>query len=80
MIALAGEVEAMGDMFTRMNRQCYQKCMNQRIVDGIDRSEDLSLDDEKCVESCAAKFLAVQQMVGTIFMTESEAELAKMQQ
>lgn len=80
MIALAGEVEAMGDMFTRMNRQCYQKCCNQRILDGMDYNDELSLDDERCLESCATKFMATQHMVGAIFMSEAQAEQSKMEQ
>mmetsp|Transcript_66000 Transcript_66000/g.137476 ORF Transcript_66000/g.137476 Transcript_66000/m.137476 type:complete len:109 (+) Transcript_66000:222-548(+) len=76
---LTGEVEAMGDMFTRMNRQCYQKCMAAAVVDGSARSDELSLDDEKCLESCAVKFVATQNLVGEAFLSANQDEAAKMQ-
>ena len=53
MAVLHGEVEAMGDMFMRMNRQCYEKCINPSVSEGRGTgTDDLSLDDENCVAIC----------------------------
>lgn len=50
---LHNEVEAMGDMFTRMNRQCYEKCLNSAVLESRSKDDDLSLDDDNCVAACA---------------------------
>jgi len=50
---LHNEVEAMGDMFTRMNRQCYEKCLNSAVQEARSKDDDLSLDDDNCVAACA---------------------------
>ena len=53
MAVLHGEVEAMGDMFMRMNRQCYEKCINPSVSEGRGiGTDDLSLDDENCIAIC----------------------------
>mmetsp|Transcript_9201 Transcript_9201/g.14545 ORF Transcript_9201/g.14545 Transcript_9201/m.14545 type:complete len:109 (+) Transcript_9201:159-485(+) len=72
MAMLTGEVEAMGDMFTRMQRQCFDKCCAADVVEGRARDDELSLDDERCLERCASKFMQVQTRVGEIFMSEAD--------
>ena len=72
-MTLTNEVEAMGDMFTRMNRRCYDKCLANAVAEGRDYGEELSIDEDKCLVSCASKFVATQQKVGEIFMQEAQA-------
>jgi hypothetical protein len=49
----------MGDIFGRMNRQCYEKCIAESIRDGTAFEDELSLDEEKCLVNCATKFVRV---------------------
>mmetsp|Transcript_12426 Transcript_12426/g.30466 ORF Transcript_12426/g.30466 Transcript_12426/m.30466 type:complete len:110 (-) Transcript_12426:35-364(-) len=72
MMQLVGETEAMGDMLTRMNRQCYDFCNAQTVVEGRTRGEDLTLDEQACVDCCAAKFLEAQMKVGAVFMEQAQ--------
>ena len=65
-----GEVDATVDMMHRMNRQCYEKCLSNAISEGIARDDELSLDDERCIENCASKFIAAQRKVSEISMQE----------
>ena len=65
-----GEIDATVDMMHRMNRQCYEKCLSNAIIEGKTRDDDLSLDDEKCIENCAFKFIAAQQKVAEVSMNE----------
>ena len=58
-MTLTNEVEAMGDIFGRMNRQCYEKCIAESIRDGTAFEDELSLDEERCLVNCATKFVRV---------------------
>ena len=84
MTVLQNEVEAMGDMFTRMNRQCYEKCLSKPIFEGkgdylfpmfdgkgvSTGDPELTLDDNNCVSNCAAKFSHAQSLVGNYYMEQ----------
>ncbi len=69
-ISAVGEIDATVDMMHRLNRQCFEKCLMLSIAEGKTRDDELSLDDDRCIENCAAKFIAAQQKVGQISVSE----------
>ncbi|KAJ1487102.1 hypothetical protein T484DRAFT_1942151 [Baffinella frigidus] len=75
-MVLSGEVEAMGDIFGRMNRQCYEKCIGESVRNGTAHEDELCIDEEKCLVNCATKFVRVQQRVMEEFVKESEVQAA----
>jgi hypothetical protein len=40
--------------------ECYNKCSGAAVVEGRAREEDLTLDEQACVDCCASKFLEVR--------------------
>lgn len=58
-MTLSGEVEAMGDIFGRMNRQCYEKCIGESVRSGTAYENELGHDEEQCLINCATKFVRV---------------------
>ncbi len=70
MMAAVGELDATVDMMHRLNRQCFEKCLMLSIAEGKTRDDELSLDDDRCIENCASKFIAAQQKVGQISVSE----------
>ncbi|KAJ1487723.1 Tim10/DDP family zinc finger protein [Baffinella frigidus] len=56
--AAKNEISAFSDMYNRMIKQCFEKC-----VDHFHDSE-LSLGENTCLDRCVGKYVEGQQKVG----------------
>mmetsp|Transcript_12562 Transcript_12562/g.19765 ORF Transcript_12562/g.19765 Transcript_12562/m.19765 type:complete len:86 (+) Transcript_12562:14-271(+) len=60
------EIAAFSDMYNRMLKQCFEKC-----VDHFHDSE-LSLGENTCLDRCVSKYVDSQQKVGVILQNVTE--------
>mmetsp|Transcript_16458 Transcript_16458/g.32925 ORF Transcript_16458/g.32925 Transcript_16458/m.32925 type:complete len:80 (-) Transcript_16458:318-557(-) len=52
------EIAAFGDMYNRMVKQCFEKCVEHF------HDSELSLGENTCLDRCVGKYVESQQKVG----------------
>jgi len=60
------EMVAMSDMYTRMLKQCFEKC-----VDRFNESE-LSVGESSCCDRCVSKFIDGHRKVGELLAQQQQ--------
>ena len=58
MVAARAEMEFTQDMFQKMTRMCFRKCVPQL------KEVDLNVAEMTCMDRCVGKFLAAHRMTG----------------
>eukprot|EP00636_Phaeomonas_parva_P002341 CAMPEP_0118859074 /NCGR_PEP_ID=MMETSP1163-20130328/5476_1 /TAXON_ID=124430 /ORGANISM="Phaeomonas parva, Strain CCMP2877" /LENGTH=99 /DNA_ID=CAMNT_0006792607 /DNA_START=166 /DNA_END=465 /DNA_ORIENTATION=- len=61
------EMDDLNEMFTRMNKACFQKCI-QKVKEG-----DLQVGEMTCIDRCVGKFMEARVRVQEQFQKQSEA-------
>lgn len=67
------QMDDMADMFTKMNRACFQKCV-QNLKEG-----DLQVGEMTCVDRCVGKFMEARERMYESFQKQSEAQQQQQQ-
>lgn len=60
------QIEAMGDMFSRMSRICFSKCVSKH------KDTDLSVAEMTCVDRCVLKYMEATTNIGMKIREQNE--------
>ncbi len=66
------QVEAVTDMFQRMSKTCFEKCL------GKHKDSQLNVGEQSCVDRCVVKYIETQTTVGLKLREGMEAQAQMM--
>jgi hypothetical protein len=66
------QVEAVTDMFQRMSKTCFEKCL------GKHKDNQLNVGEQSCIDRCVVKYIETQTTVGLKLREGMEAQAQMM--